>query len=110
MSDHNGAFLLLSSLPKAKELLGDKGYDSNWFRQALIERGITSLHPAAIQPQGPDQLRQDALQAAPQNRERLRPHQGLAAHRYPLRPMRPHLHVSHLHRRNLLLLVVINES
>jgi transposase len=45
MSDHKGACLLLSSLPRAKELLGDKGYDSNWFRQALIERGITPCIP-----------------------------------------------------------------
>jgi len=30
-----------SSLPNACELLGDKGYDSDWFRQALIKRGIT---------------------------------------------------------------------
>ena len=45
MSDHKGAFLLLSVLPKAKELLGDKGYDSNWFRAALAERGITPCIP-----------------------------------------------------------------
>ena len=45
MSDHEGAFLLLSVLPKAKELLGDKGYDSNWSRAALAERGITPCIP-----------------------------------------------------------------
>ena len=53
MSDHKacpelrrrGAFLLLSSLPKANELLGDKGYDSDWFRTALTERGITPCIP-----------------------------------------------------------------
>ena len=45
MSDHKGAFLLLSRLPNAKELLGDKGYDSDWFRQALAERGITACIP-----------------------------------------------------------------
>jgi transposase len=45
MSDYTGAFLLLSALPNAKELLGDKGYDSDWFRQALIERGITPCIP-----------------------------------------------------------------
>ena len=45
MSDHKGAFLLLSVLPKGKELLGDKGYDSNWFRAALAERGITPCIP-----------------------------------------------------------------
>ena len=45
MSDYKGAFLLLDALPKAKELLGDKGYDSNWLRAALIERGITPCIP-----------------------------------------------------------------
>ena len=41
MSDHKGTFLLLSALSSARELLGDKGYDSDWFRAALAERGIT---------------------------------------------------------------------
>lgn len=45
MSDHRGAALLLSSLPKAKELLGDKGYDSDWFRQALAAQGTTACIP-----------------------------------------------------------------
>jgi transposase len=45
MSDHKGAYLLLSSLPKAKELLADKGYDSDWFRKALIAKGITPCIP-----------------------------------------------------------------
>ena len=41
MSDFGGAALMLDAPPKAKLLLGDKGYDADWFRQALIERGIT---------------------------------------------------------------------
>ena len=45
MSDHKGAFMLLPSLPGAKELLGDKGYDSDWFRQALADRGIAPCIP-----------------------------------------------------------------
>ncbi|QJB69739.1 IS5 family transposase [Parasphingorhabdus halotolerans] len=45
MSDYKGAALLLSSLPQAMELLGDKGYDSDWFRSALAERGITACIP-----------------------------------------------------------------
>jgi putative transposase len=45
MSDHKGAALLFSRLPKARELLGDKGYDSDWFRNALIARGITPCIP-----------------------------------------------------------------
>ena len=45
MSDHKGAALLLPSPPKARQLLGDKGYDSDWFRQALMLRGITPCIP-----------------------------------------------------------------
>ena len=45
MSDHKGAALLLPSLPRAKVLLGDKGYDSDWFRAALADRGIDACIP-----------------------------------------------------------------
>ncbi|PKP70551.1 MAG: IS5/IS1182 family transposase [Alphaproteobacteria bacterium HGW-Alphaproteobacteria-5] len=45
MSDHKGAVLLFSSLPRAKVLLGDKGYDSDWFRAALESRGINVCIP-----------------------------------------------------------------
>ena len=45
MSDHKGAVLLFDALPNAKELLGDKGYDSGWFRDALTARGITPCIP-----------------------------------------------------------------
>ena len=44
-SDHKGAATLLSDLPPAKEMLGDKGYDSDPYRMALIERGITPCIP-----------------------------------------------------------------
>jgi transposase len=46
MSDYKGAALMLDALPKAKELLGDRGYDADWFRQALNERGITACIPS----------------------------------------------------------------
>jgi transposase len=45
MSDHKGAALLFPSLPSAKVLLGDKGYDSDWFRAALDSQGITACIP-----------------------------------------------------------------
>jgi hypothetical protein len=35
MSDHKGARLMLGALPKAKTLIADRGYDSNWFRNPL---------------------------------------------------------------------------
>ena len=34
MSDYKGAALMLDALPSAKQLLGDKGYDADWFRQS----------------------------------------------------------------------------
>jgi transposase len=46
MSDYKGAALMLDALPRAKELLGDKGYDADWFRQALIQRGIAVCIPS----------------------------------------------------------------
>ena len=46
MSDHKGAALILPRLPPARELLGDRGYDSGWFRAALIARGIAPCIPS----------------------------------------------------------------
>ena len=46
MSDHKGAALMLPHLPRAKALLGDKGYDSRRFREALIARGIIPCIPS----------------------------------------------------------------
>jgi transposase len=46
VSDHKGARHLLSRLPRADALIADRGYDSAWFRQGLIERGITPCIPS----------------------------------------------------------------
>ena len=46
MSDYKGAALMLPALPKAKELLADKGYDADWFRAALAKRGIAVCIPS----------------------------------------------------------------
>ena len=45
MSDHKGARIMLGVLPKAKTLIADKGYDSDWFRDALKERGTKPCIP-----------------------------------------------------------------
>ena len=37
--------MLLPALPKAKELLADKGYDADWFREALAKRKIAACIP-----------------------------------------------------------------
>ncbi|GBQ82605.1 hypothetical protein GCM10007866_22370 [Gluconobacter albidus] len=35
-----GTAALLDSLPAAQWMLGDRGYDADWFREALKEKGI----------------------------------------------------------------------
>ena len=45
-SDYIGARALLSTLPPAKHLLADRGYDADWFRNALIERKIQPCIPS----------------------------------------------------------------
>ena len=46
MSDYKGAALMLDALLRAKALLGDRGYDADWFRKALAERNITAYIPS----------------------------------------------------------------
>lgn len=46
MSDAKGALALLSDLPSAKVLLADKGYDADWFREALQSKRIAACIPA----------------------------------------------------------------
>jgi len=46
MSDYKGAALMIDALPRARQLLADKGYDADWFRQALAARGITACIPS----------------------------------------------------------------
>ena len=46
MSDYKGAALMLDALPSTKTLIGDKGYDANWLRQALASRGVEACIPS----------------------------------------------------------------
>lgn len=45
-SDYIGARALLSSIPQAGVLLADRGYDADWFRNALTERDIQPCIPS----------------------------------------------------------------
>ena len=45
VSDHTGAKILYPALPRAKSLIGDKGYDSDEFRAALKAMGIEPCIP-----------------------------------------------------------------
>ena len=45
VSDYTGAAALLNSLPDAAWLLADRGYDADWFREALIKKGTRPCIP-----------------------------------------------------------------
>ncbi|MBB97408.1 MAG: IS5/IS1182 family transposase [Rhodobacteraceae bacterium] len=45
VSDYTGAAALLSSLPGAEWLLADRGYDADWYREALQDKGIKPCIP-----------------------------------------------------------------
>lgn len=45
VSDYTGAAALLDSLPMAQWMLADRGYDADWFRDALEEKGIRPCIP-----------------------------------------------------------------
>jgi len=45
VSDYTGAAALLDDLPKARWLLRDRGYDTDWFTDALQAKGIQPCIP-----------------------------------------------------------------
>lgn len=46
VSDYQGARTLIDRLPQAPTLLADRGYDADWFREALINKGIVPCIPS----------------------------------------------------------------
>src|ERR1700677_1082786 len=46
MRDYKGAALMLPAMPKAKQLLADKGYDADWFRAALAKCRVVARSPS----------------------------------------------------------------
>ena len=44
-SDFVGAALMLDKLPKAAVIIGDRGYDADWFRKELKDLGIQPCIP-----------------------------------------------------------------
>ena len=43
LNDHVGARLMFDTMPRAKVLIADKGYDSDDFRQALEELSLIHI-------------------------------------------------------------------
>ena len=53
VSDYIGARALLSGLPNVRWLLGDRGYDADWLREALQDKGIRACIPGRKQRKMP---------------------------------------------------------
>ena len=51
--DYTGAAALLGDLLKAQWLLRDRGYDADWFRNALQARGVQACNPGRRSRKGP---------------------------------------------------------
>ena len=49
VSDYICARALVDSLPNVKWLLGDRGYDADWFRETLQDKGIRACIPGRQQ-------------------------------------------------------------
>jgi IS5 family transposase len=64
MSDYKGAAPMLPALPKAKELLADKGYDADWFRAALAKRGIAVCIPSKSNRRSPSPMTPSSTSSA----------------------------------------------
>jgi hypothetical protein len=45
ISDYRGAAIMPPALPNADRLITDRGYDSDWFRNALVEQDIPPCIP-----------------------------------------------------------------
>ena len=91
---------MLDALLPAKAMLGDRNYDADRLRAALIAKGIAQCIPSK---------RNRKVLISP-HREQVRQAQGLVPHPHPLRPLRIHLLLSHRHRRYRHLLALTNES
>ncbi len=105
VSDYTGAAALLDDLPKAQWLLGDRGYDADWFRDALQEKGIKACIPGRNSRSKPIQYDKRRYRSRSCIEIMLGRLKDLAPRRHTLRTLSYGLPRSHLH-----LLAPINES
>jgi len=90
-------------------ILGDKGYDADWFRKALAERGTTAGIPSKSDRKAPIEYGR-MLYRQRHKIENMFDRSRTGTHPHALRLMRPYNQVSNLHRLSRHLLAMINES
>ena len=68
VSDYTGAAALLDDLPKAQWMLADRGYDADWYRDALQEKGIKPCIPGRSPASNPSNTTSADTEAATASR------------------------------------------
>ena len=99
-SDYIGARALLSSLPNVDWLLGDRGYDADWFRDALKDKGIRACILGRKQRKTPVKYDKRRYKRRYRIKIMVRQAQGLEARRDTLRPLSQSLPLNHRARSN----------
>ena len=123
VSDDIGARALLGNLPDVDWLLGDRGYDADWFREALKDKGIrpcisgreqrkkTVEFPlGTLLPQFPAGRWTSADTTTQPHRDHVRQTEGLAMRGNPIRQMPKGLPFDNRTRRNRHLLAMRSDS
>jgi len=82
VSDYTGAAALLDSLRQADWFLANRGYDADWLRKALQDRGIKACIPGRTSRK---KTIQAPLQKAQSHRDHVRSSEGLETCRHTLR-------------------------
>ncbi len=99
VSDYTGAAALLSSLPKAEWLFADRGYDADWLKDALKDKGIKPCIPGRKSRAKPIKHDKRDRNAAT-GRDHVWAIEGLAARRHALRQVSKGLSLSCRARRD----------
>ena len=95
--------------PNAKTFLGDRGYDADWFRAALADRGIAACIPSKANRKAP--IPHDTTLYRRRHKiENMLADSETGAASTPAMIAAPILHVRHLAGRRRHLLDLINES
>jgi hypothetical protein len=111
VKDHAGARALVSSLSATNCLLGDRGYDTDWFRVTFLDKDIVPCIPNVSTTESvsdaplvtvmrtalPDNGKA-SLEKAQQDRNHVRVPEGLATLRDALRQILRRVPLGHRHR------------
>jgi len=110
ISDYTGAAALLEDLPKAKWMLADRGYDAEWFRDALEQKGINPCIPG--RKSRSLAVKYDKRRYKRRNRIQIivQPLEGLAPRGNTIRSLPDRVLLRTRPRCHRALLAVINES